>query len=46
MLNGMWQPGGEGSLRKNGNVYTYGWVPFLSTSNEHNIVNQLYSNIK
>ena len=31
---------------KNGYMYVYGWVPLLSTWNNHNIVNQLYSNIK
>ena len=52
----MWQPGWEGSLGENGHmyvcvciyiyIYLYGWVPFPSTWNYYNIVNQLYSNIK
>ena len=36
----------KGSLGENGYMYTYGWVPLLSTWNYHNIVNRLYPNIK
>ena len=35
-----------GSLGENGCTYVYGWVPLLSTCNNRNVVNQLYSNIK
>ena len=31
----------KGSLTENGYVYTYGWVPLLSTWNYHNIVSWL-----
>ena len=34
----------EGSLGKNGHMYMYDWVPLLSTWNNLNTVNQLYSN--
>ena len=42
----MWQPGGAGSLGENG--YIYIWLsPFpVHLKLSHNIVNQLYSNIK
>ena len=40
----MQQPGWEGSLGENGYMYTYGWVPLLSTWNYHKIVNWLYPN--
>ena len=33
--------GMEGALGENGNTYTCGWVPLLSTWNDHNIVSQL-----
>ena len=36
----------ERILGENGYMYMYGWAPLLSTWNYHNIVNQLYSNIK
>ena len=45
-LNVRWQPGWEGGLGENGYMYTYGWVPSLSTWNYHDTVSQLYSNIK
>ena len=45
LLNVMWQPGWEGSLRVWIHAYE-SWVPLLSTRNYHNIVNLLYSNIK
>ena len=38
LLNVMWQPGWEGSLRKNGCLYMYGWVPLLSTWNYQSMV--------
>ena len=44
LLNAMWQPGQDGSLGEKG--YMYGWVVSLCIWNYHNIVNQLYSNIK
>ena len=44
LINVMWQTGWEGCSGENG--YRYGWVPLLFTWNSHNIVNQLYSNIK
>ena len=34
------------SFRKNGFMYTYGWVPSLFTWNYHNVVNRLHSNTK
>jgi len=42
----MWQSGWEGSLRENGYIRMYNWIPLLSMWNYHNIVNQLYFNIK
>ena len=27
-------------------MHVYGWLPFLFTWNYHNIVNQLYANVK
>ena len=42
----MWQPGWEMSLGENGYINMNGWVLLLVTWNCHNIVNQLYSNIK
>ena len=42
LLNIMWQPGWEGALVGNGNMYMYGWVPSLLNWNYHNIVNWLY----
>jgi len=42
----MLQPGWEGSLGENGYIYTYGWVPLLSTWNYHNIVHWLCPNAK
>ena len=45
-LSVRWQPGWEGGLGENGYMYTYGWVPLLSTWNYHDTVSQLYSNIK
>ena len=44
LLNIMWQPGWKGSLKENGYMYMYGWVPLLSTWNYHNFVTGLYSN--
>ena len=35
-----------GEFGKNEYMYMYGWVPLLFTWNLHNIVNQLYSNVK
>ena len=46
LLNVMWQPGWEGNLGENGNMYVYSWVALLSTWNYHNIVNWPYSDIK
>ena len=46
LLKSMWQPGLEGSLGENGYMYTQDWVIQLCTWNYHNIVNQLYPNIK
>ena len=46
LLNVMWQPGWEGSLRESEYMYMYGWVPSLFNWNYHNIVNQLYPNTK
>ena len=46
LLNVMRQPTLERSLWENGYMYMYDRVPLLSTWNYHNIVNQLYSNIK
>ena len=46
LLRVMWQPGWEGSLGDSGYVYKYGWVPWLFTSNYHNIVNRLYLSTK
>ena len=40
------QPGWEGSLGENGYMYVIAWVPLLFTWNDHNIVNQLYTNTK
>ena len=43
----MWQPRWEGSLGKNGYMYMmYSWVPSLSTWNNGNILNRLYTNTK
>ena len=42
LLNVMCQPGWEGCLGKNGNMYMYGRVPSLYTWSYHNIVNWLY----
>ena len=42
----MWQSGWEGILGENGYMYMYGWIPLLSTWNDHNIVNWRYSNKK
>ena len=36
----------EKGLGEKGYMYMYDWVPLLSTWNYHNIVNQLFSNIK
>ena len=41
LLNGMWQPGWEGSLGENEYMCMYGWVPQLLTWNYHSIVNWL-----
>ena len=46
LFNVMWQPGWEGNLGENGNMYVYSWVTLLSTWNYHNIVNWPYSDIK
>lgn len=46
LLHTPWQSGWGGSLWKNGYVYMFGWVPFLFARNHHNIVKQLFSNIK
>ena len=46
LLNVMWQPGWKMSLGENAYMYKYSQVPLLSTSNCHNIDNQLYANIK
>ena len=46
LLNVMWQPGWKGSFGENGYMCPCGRVPLLSISNYHNIVNQLYSNVK
>ena len=46
LFNVMRQPEWERRLGENGYIYMYGWVPLLSTWNYHNIVNQLYPNIK
>ena len=35
LLNVMWQPGWEGSFGENGYMCMYGWVPLLSTWNNH-----------
>ena len=35
-----------GGLGENGYIYMYGWVALLCTWSYHNIVNQLYANIK
>ena len=42
----MLQPGWEGNLGEDGYMYIYCWVPWLFTWNCHNVVNQLYFNIK
>ena len=34
------------SDKKNRYMYMYNWITLLHTWNEHNIVNQLYSNVK
>ena len=46
LLSVVGQPWWKGSLRKNGYMYMYAWVPLLFAWNNHNFVNQLYSNIK
>ena len=46
LLTVMWQSGWEGGLRENGYIRMYNWIPLLSMWNYHNIVNQLYFNIK
>ena len=40
------QPGWERSFGENRYMYKYGWVSPLFTWNHHNIINQLYPNIK
>ena len=34
------------AFSENGYLYMYGWAPLRLTRNDHNIVNQLYSNTK
>ena len=46
LLNVMCQPAWEEGFGENGYMYMYGWVPSLFTWNYHNIVNQVYSNMK
>ena len=46
LLNVMWQPGWEGSLGESGYMYMCGWIPLLSTWNNHIIVTQLYTLIQ
>ena len=46
LLSVIGQPWWKGSLRKNGYMYMYAWVPLLFTWNNHSFVNQLYANIK
>ena len=41
LLNVLWLPGWEGSLRENGSRYMYGRATVLSTWNYHKIVNRL-----
>ena len=38
--------GWEGNPRGRGCVFTYGWFTLLYSRNQHNIVKQLYSNLK
>ena len=45
LLNIMWRPGWEESLGENGYMYMYGYIPLLSTWNNHIII-WLNSNIK
>ena len=37
LLNVMWQPGWDGSLKENEYIYIYGWIPSLFTWSYHNI---------
>ena len=37
-------PKREGSYKKRGSMYTYGWFTLLYSGNEYNILRQLYSN--
>ena len=41
LLSVIWQPRWKGNLRENGCMYTYAWVPLLSTWNYYNIGNKL-----
>ena len=45
-LSLIWQPGGEGSLGENGYIYIWLSPSPVHPKLSHNIVNQLYSNIK
>ena len=46
LLNVMWQAGWEGRLGDSRGMYVYGRVALLCARNYHNIVHQLYFNIK
>ena len=42
----MQQPTQDKNLKKNSYMYMYNWITLLYTWNQHNIVDQQYSNIK